>query len=587
MSPARKHDRAALARGHVALTREALSSSIVGAMTRDLRTALPPLYYRDNFLRLCEAVQSQYGDMLLSAEQQLLQRFHRLDAAAQCLYVRLVLRTGPWFRERKLRYAEIAALDTALDLLLQAGLAQCATALAPAELGSLFSRRELDAMFATGPGARRFPDKGAQLAAIAALPATPSELALRAAHFDGARIVAPAGAELVALLQLLFFGNRRQGLAEFVLQDLGVLRYYPYSLSRAQRQFPCRAALDEYLACAALGDRREEALAGGEPGDLLALAGEVLAMTVRFPASTGRWHRLCNSLGRDLERQGATGAAAQLYRRSRQHPARERRARICERQGDWQAAQRLCEQMLAAPWCEQEQDAAARILARVQRRTGAPARRRPAGPGGDELQVALPAGDQPVELAAAQHLRTQWRAVHYVENSLMNALFGLAFWEQIFAPVPGAFRHAFQGAPTDMYDAEFLPRRRPALAARLAELRDGDCAAMLVDAYRRYRDYQCHWLDWRRVDAALVGDTARTMPAAHLVAIWERMLFDPRENRSGFPDLIALGHGAGDYCLVEVKSPGDRLQDSQRRWLRFFSAQGIPARVMRVTWRDD
>jgi hypothetical protein len=77
------------------------------------------------------------------------------------------------------------------------------------------------------------------------------------------------------------------------------------------------------------------------------------------------------------------------------------------------------------------------------------------------------------------------------------------------------------------------------------------------------------------------------IPAAHLLAIWERILFDPAENRRGFPDLIALGAGAGEYCMIEVKGPGDALQDSQKRWLRYFQAQGIPAQVAWVEWRDE
>ena len=50
-------------------------------------------------------------------------------------------------------------------------------------------------------------------------------------------------------------------------------------------------------------------------------------------------------------------------------------------------------------------------------------------------------------MLAAGELQSSWAAVHYVENSLMNALFGLAFWEQIFTPVPGAFHNPFQGLP--------------------------------------------------------------------------------------------------------------------------------------------
>ena len=135
-----------------------------------------------------------------------------------------------------------------------------------------------------------------------------------------------------------------------------------------------------------------------------------------------------------------------------------------------------------------------------------------------------------------------------------------------------------------MYSRDFLQRRRALLEARLAELRATGAAAALRLAYRQYADFQCRWVDWRRVDRELVEAAATVIPDEHLLAIWERMLFDPRENRRGFPDLVALGDAPGDYCLVEVKGPGDALQESQKRWLRFFGARDIPAAVAWVSW---
>ena len=72
----------------------------------------------------------------------------------------------------------------------------------------------------------------------------------------------------------------------------------------------------------------------------------------------------------------------------------------------------------------------------------------------------------------------------------------------------------------------------------------------------------------------------------HLLAMWRRILFDPRANRSGFPDLITFDSAKG-YCMIEVKGPGDQLQPNQKRWLRFFQQQEIPFQVARVSWLDD
>ena len=545
---------------------------------------LAPHYYRDNFIALCDTVESQYGDLLTAAELGFLQVYRALPFAAQCLYVRLISRVGPWFRQSKLDYPELGAAAPIVDSLLAAGLAESAAGLDAPELGALYTRAEL--LEAFGSQLTEVPrGKPALLEAIDALALDRARHLELLKAVDGERIVAPCAVAEVQLLQLLFFGNRHQSLTDFVLSDLGVARYYPYSLDRQYRLFPHREALDEFLACAELGDCWYELRESEDPAALPALAAQILSQDIRFPSSEGRWHRLCNGLARDLERLGELELAGDLYACSGRHPARERRLRVMERLQDWEAALQLSEQILADPWCEEERDAAERVQPRIRRQLGA----RPAPRRRDtfrKLALELPREDAPVEVLAARRLAADWAAVHYVENSLMNTLFGLAFWEQIFIPVPGAFHNPFQSVPTDMYSPGFRARRQHALAARLAELRAGDIQPMLLEAHSRYAPCQCRWVDWLRVDEAMLEAATSAIPGSHLLAIWERILFDPRENRRGFPDLVALGEKPGDYSLIEVKGPGDALQESQKRWLRFFEREGIPATVAWVTWEQ-
>jgi hypothetical protein len=547
---------------------------------------LPPHYYRDNFLRLCDTVETQYGDILSEPELGLLQDFRNLPFAAQCLYLRLVMRVGPWFREGRLAYVELGAVGPLVDTLLQRGMAELADDLPLAELGKLYTRGELQQVFNAELRTARFPAKGSLLSAIEALGLPAGEATGRLSAIAPERIIGPLGLAQVQLLQLLFFGNRRQSLTEFVLSDLGVARYYPYPLDRDFRLFPGRQALEEYLQCAALSDAWYELREAGEEERLPALAQDMLCMDITFSSSEGRWYRLCNAVARQLERQGQMAMALELYARSLRHPARERRARLLERAGDWAGALQQCEDIIAAPWCEDELEAAGRIRPRVKRKLDGSrsVRRRDEFPA---LHVQLPRAEGAVEIRCAEYLADSWAEVTYVENKLMNALFGLAFWEQIFAPLPGAFHNAYQSVPADMYQPVFRERRREILDARLAQLANCDLVTLLGDAYRRYTPLQCRWIDWRRIDAHLIEAAAGIIPARHLLAIWQRMLFDPGENRKGFPDLIALGEDPGDYCLIEVKGPGDTLQDSQKRWLRFFGQHGITAQVAWVKWRDD
>jgi len=544
---------------------------------------LPPHYYRDNFLALCAAVERQYDDVLSAQERGFLETYRELSFDAQCLYVRLVSRVGPWFRESRLSYPELGSISASVDELLASGLATAAESLSLEELAGLFTRAELAAAAAPLLEPPLPRNKPGLLEAIAELALGDEDYLQLAAAVDAVRIIAVTGVAEVQLLQLLFFGNRRQGLTDFVLSDLGVARYYPYQMDRQHRLFPHREAVQEYMAIAGLGDSWYELRELGEPADLVEMASQLATLAVEHTSSESRWQRLCNNIARDMERLGELELAARLYRQSERHPARERRLRILERMEDWGPALQLAQTILEAPWCEEERDAAQRVLPRIQRRLGTRPKPRPRD-AFMRLDLVLPPARERVETLAARQLETEWAAVRYVENSLMNTLFGLAFWEQIFTPVPGAFHNPYQSVPADMYSREFLQRRRALLDARLAELRHTGAAAALRLAHRQYADFQCRWVDWRRIDRELVEAAAAIIPDEHLLAIWERMLFDPRENRRGFPDLIALGNAPGDYCLVEVKGPGDALQDSQKRWLRFFGTQGIPAAVAWVSW---
>jgi hypothetical protein len=54
------------------------------------------------------------------------------------------------------------------------------------------------------------------------------------------------------------------------------------------------------------------------------------------------------------------------------------------------------------------------------------------------------------------------------------------------------------------------------------------------------------------------------------------------ENRSGFPDLVQFWPDQNRYRMIEVKGPGDRLQDNQRRFLEFCVAHDMPVSVCYV-----
>ncbi|MDP2227104.1 MAG: VRR-NUC domain-containing protein, partial [Moraxellaceae bacterium] len=129
-------------------------------------------------------------------------------------------------------------------------------------------------------------------------------------------------------------------------------------------------------------------------------------------------------------------------------------------------------------------------------------------------------------------------------------------------------------------------KRQADIDAALERLEATDYAQWLLERWRQKHGVQNHFVFWEWVNESLLDAALALIPRAHLRAIFLRMLSDLRANRSGFPDLIAFMPAEGRYELIEVKGPGDRVQDNQARWMDYFARHGIPCRVMHARWDD-
>jgi len=89
-------------------------------------------------------------------------------------------------------------------------------------------------------------------------------------------------------------------------------------------------------------------------------------------------------------------------------------------------------------------------------------------------------------------------------------------------------------------------------------------------------------VSWKAINAEQLKTALDHIPAQHLFHIFDVMADNLANNRSGFPDLIVFK--GSEYCLIEVKGPGDQLQLSQKRWLKHFQQWGIPFQIYKVAW---
>jgi hypothetical protein len=205
------------------------------------------------------------------------------------------------------------------------------------------------------------------------------------------------------------------------------------------------------------------------------------------------------------------------------------------------------------------------------------------------IEICLPCPEAPyfVEGLVLDRLSQSDAPVFYVENTLINSLFGLLCWRAIFLPVAGAFFHPFHRGPADLHSADFQQRRADVFAACMAELDSAEYKASIGQAFIDKAGIQSPFVAWHMLDEELLNLALDCIPAQHLRRWFERILLDIKNNRSGFPDLIQFWPAERRYQMIEVKGPGDRLQDNQKRWIDFCIEHAMPVAVCYLTWREE
>lgn len=558
----------------------------------------PPsaFYYLTNFEQALAWLGERYDDVLDDGEHAFLRHFAALPQASRALLVRMLMRKGPDFRASKLVYDEIGCTLAAAAPLVELGWVDPAPPLTLDDIFDLTTKAELLRMFPTlaGCASARKPDwldylrADADANADADADANADAARPFGAWFpdSGDRVLRVTVGAQCDRLRLMFFGNLHQDWTEFVLTDLGVFQYESVPLASSSRAFQRREDVDAYLALHACRDALD-AWPDDVPFD--PLFARIDAVTCGQAWLATRRAKLLYGLGQCCERREAWPLALTVYARSGWPGSRHRRMRVLERCGRDGDALALALDARAAFESDEERQRVERMLPRLQRRLGHAVTRAAAAAAAprETLVLARPGEPTSVEFAVRDHLALPAAPAHYVENTLINSLFGLLCWDAIFAAVPGAFFHPFQRGPADLHAPDFAARRADTFAQCFAELGSDAYRDTIRRHHATKMGLQSPFVFWGVLSPALLDDALACLPPAHLRLWFTRLLADIRANRSGLPDLVRFWPSERRYELVEVKGPGDRLQDNQTRWLAYCIAHGMPVRVIDVEWSDD
>lgn len=500
-------------------------------------------YYLDNFRVMLETLQARDGDLLAPEELEFIENFSEADKPSRALLVRMIMRKGPLFRADRLSYAEIGDIGLAVQPLIDKGWVHDRPVLTLADVFRLFGKTDVAAYL--GLAARQARESKATLmASLRAQLAEPQPYERCRAALG--TVYELKICKLCDRLVLMFFGNFRQDLSEFVLADLGVLRYENTWSLAPSRPFASRRHVDDFHR---LYECREML---HEDHDLAELDAAVPPPITGCDWLEERRQKLRFQIARAFERAGNSVRALELYS-------------TCT-----------------------YREAGARLDRLHRAASGTPKVRVPrAVVPTFELTIEKSEDGGSVEYGVRDHLLTangEETEVHYVENGLINSLFGLLCWPAVFAPIPGAFFHPFHSGPADLSSVGFFERRRGEFAACFEELEQGTYRETILRRFNDRYGIASPFVAWGLVDEAMLGLACDCIPAHHLALWFKWMVKDIRANKAGFPDLVQFWPRERRYRLIEVKGPGDRLQDNQVACLGYMLQHDMPVSVCRVRW---
>jgi hypothetical protein len=541
-------------------------------------------YYLDNFQRVLDWIAQRYADLLDDEEQAFIAAFAVLPRPSQALFVRMVMRKGSLFRASKMNYPEIGCPVAAVQELLPTGWIVLDPVLGIDELFELLVKPEIAEAFAlTAP--LKSARKPEQLEALREQHPEPRPFSQ---WYSGCpdTMFAIGVKPLCDRLRLLFFGNLHQDWTEFVLSDLGLFRYEQVEFSDASRGFRSRQDIEHYLQLHACRERFDALEPGSE--ELRDILHEVPRHSFGNDWLDSRREKLLFRIGQQLEKDKDWEAAHAVYAECRFPGARSRAMRVLEKDEKFDQAYALFCLAEQAPESEAERQHLLRIGPRLARKLGhgKSKTRRATSAARLDLNLPIPGGEWRVEGVVLGHLHRDEAPVYYVENTLANTLFGLLCWPAVFAPIPGAFFHPFHRGPADLYSPDFQQRRAREFEACLSRLDDGSHVDAILATWEEKAGIQSPFVAWDYLDRSILELALDCIPASHLKLWFRRILQDVKDNRTGFPDLIQFFPAERRYDMIEVKGPGDRLQDNQLRWIDYCKEHGMPVTVCYLQWQE-
>lgn len=519
-------------------------------------------------------VTTHYPFALDQEETRLIEKFRELPTPAQCLYVRLVNRKGRIFAINKLRYPELGDVRAVVDTLGSAGWLVAPQTKHFDDILAYLTRAEISAVLqqlVTGVGRSL---KKPELIDIAREHCKAAEFMKR---LNCQRLFVQNHVASIQYLLFLYFGRVQDSLSQFTMRDLGLVTTKE-SNDNFEPRFNDRAEAQEFYFYA----RRLYRLASKTPGSVQALTAEISQWPE--PTSSGcaaLRDKLAQRLGRQLQRQGDSSDALQVYLLGESATCSERAVRLMLADDRRDEAQEFLERCMRNPRSDEEaliaEDLYLRKFRKKRTSTLTDALR-------DAECIELDeSGSGNAERAAIAYFQDQGAQAWRSENLLWRTFFGLLFWQELFES-DNAVRHSpFEFLPAALIDGSFGNQNSKRIAEKLKLLQDKAALkrALLKVSTSNYGKANGIFR-WRRSIIEALFELVDVADSDAMAVMLRRLCDDYSNMRHGYPDLFLIDHNGPRF--VEIKAEGDQLRRNQ--WLRIQQLQdaGFAADIVRVRW---
>ncbi|MDR6807129.1 tetratricopeptide (TPR) repeat protein [Dyadobacter sp. BE34] len=551
-------------------------------------TDLPPKYYLEYFNYVLAFVRKRYAHILHESELEFLDNYESLSEDAQCLFIRFSNRSKSFFRTNSLSYSEIEDMPAVLTELLERDFIETLCEAHESRFGEvidLFTKPELlEVTKLLEPDV--MPSKSIKKPDLVRWLLHEYDFGVLCEVLGEMEPVVKVSFEAeVMLMKFLFFGNRYADMTEFVVRDLGHVRFQSFDEQYLSIQFDTRKDADDTLMVSLMKETFDVIKQDLPPEEIYDWF-----MNWQAASGTGLSHKALPSFNSFilkvsawLERKKMLSQALTIYQLTNDAPARERRVRLLYNLGEIDEALALCEEISESPQNADERFFSLDFYEKIKNKKARTVKRTTqALKAAEAIEVPISYRFR-VEFGAIAYYQEQGYNAFFSENEPWRALFGLLFWDIIYDTNVQTIHNPLQRIPSDFFLPDFYFKRSEQLKERLAaahsrEIIDELVTQTFTDKYG-ITNVLVPWYDGA-LEKVLTLTSLLSPEKIHKIML--EMALNLRENTRGFPDLLVWNDD--DYAFIEIKSPTDHLSSRQLHWQHFFAEHGVQSRIVRVNW---